>query len=144
MWVSLRGGRRSATARSYASTQRPSMPTGNVALRAPQAPPYRTKLIAMAGVIERVVVGFDGMMRVPSSTPMFEVQLYSMAGAKANEWRDPVLKRMLGGSGVLEGSVLSKPLTRVFQARLNCTSSCLLYTSPSPRDRQKSRMPSSA
>ena len=24
------------------------------------------------------------------------------------------------------------------------TSSCLLYTSPSPRDRQKSRMPSSA
>ena len=47
---------------------------------------------------------------------MFEVQLYSMAGAKANEWRDPVLKRMLGGSGMLEGSVLSKPLTRVFQA----------------------------
>ena len=25
-----------------------------------------------------------------------------------------------------------------------CGSSCLLYTSPSPRDRQKSRMPSSA
>ena len=25
-----------------------------------------------------------------------------------------------------------------------CVSSCLLYTSPSPRDRQKSRMPSSA
>ena len=28
--------------------------------------------------------------------------------------------------------------------RLNFTNSCLLYTSPSPRDRQKSRMPSSA
>ena len=27
---------------------------------------------------------------------------------------------------------------------LGCTDSCLLYTSPSPRDRQKSRMPSSA
>ena len=27
---------------------------------------------------------------------------------------------------------------------LRCTKSCLLYTSPSPRDRQKSRMPSSA
>ena len=26
----------------------------------------------------------------------------------------------------------------------NCTKHCLLYTSPSPRDRQKSRMPSSA
>ena len=25
-----------------------------------------------------------------------------------------------------------------------CTGTCLLYTSPSPRDRQKSRMPSSA
>ena len=27
---------------------------------------------------------------------------------------------------------------------LKCKSPCLLYTSPSPRDRQKSRMPSSA
>ena len=27
---------------------------------------------------------------------------------------------------------------------LNTNNSCLLYTSPSPRDRQKSRMPSSA
>ena len=27
---------------------------------------------------------------------------------------------------------------------LECSYSCLLYTSPSPRDRQKSRMPSSA
>ena len=29
-------------------------------------------------------------------------------------------------------------------ANLSINSSCLLYTSPSPRDRQKSRMPSSA
>ena len=27
---------------------------------------------------------------------------------------------------------------------IRCINSCLLYTSPSPRDRQKSRMPSSA
>ena len=27
---------------------------------------------------------------------------------------------------------------------INVVNSCLLYTSPSPRDRQKSRMPSSA
>ena len=27
---------------------------------------------------------------------------------------------------------------------IECPSTCLLYTSPSPRDRQKSRMPSSA
>ena len=31
-----------------------------------------------------------------------------------------------------------------FHPRFNAKSSCLLYTSPSPRDRQKSRMPSSA
>ena len=31
-----------------------------------------------------------------------------------------------------------------FEAKEQFTKSCLLYTSPSPRDRQKSRMPSSA
>ena len=35
----------------------------------------------------------------------------------------------------------SAPTTRLIMARHN---NCLLYTSPSPRDRQKSRMPSSA
>ena len=30
------------------------------------------------------------------------------------------------------------------EAKLERNNSCLLYTSPSPRDRQKSRMPSSA
>ena len=32
----------------------------------------------------------------------------------------------------------------MFQTLLKSVNSCLLYTSPSPRDRQKSRMPSSA
>ena len=32
----------------------------------------------------------------------------------------------------------------IIQHKLGCTDCCLLYTSPSPRDRQKSRMPSSA
>ena len=31
-----------------------------------------------------------------------------------------------------------------FSLYLDCHGGCLLYTSPSPRDRQKSRMPSSA
>ena len=37
---------------------------------------------------------------------------------------------------VLDGELLGKPL--------DDANACLLYTSPSPRDRQKSRMPSSA
>ena len=42
---------------------------------------------------------------------------------------------------VLRASILSDPLG----TRTNTTdNTCLLYTSPSPRDRQKSRMPSSA
>ena len=34
--------------------------------------------------------------------------------------------------------------TRAFQKGFGQVQDCLLYTSPSPRDRQKSRMPSSA
>ena len=35
-------------------------------------------------------------------------------------------------------------LLKSLQNHLTCTSSCLLYTSPSPRDVEESRMPSSA
>ena len=55
-----------------------------------------------------------------------------------------------GGDKIIKGTVFSKYKQFVF----NCfklmprqalhAKSCLLYTSPSPRDRQKSRMPSSA
>ena len=41
-------------------------------------------------------------------------------------------------SDILEGFII------LFAAALMLYVSCLLYTSPSPRDRQKSRMPSSA
>ena len=36
------------------------------------------------------------------------------------------------------------PTTRFYEIKQILRESCLLYTSPSPRDRQKSRMPSSA
>ena len=55
-----------------------------------------------------------------------------------------------GGTGVHPKLIaaydyLSKlPITGVLQGDLLYTDTCLLYTSPSPRDRQKSRMPSSA
>ena len=46
----------------------------------------------------------------------------------------------LASSGAVQGSALAP--AGVFQ--LGAKHTCLLYTSPSPRDRQKSRMPSSA
>ena len=45
---------------------------------------------------------------------------------------------LVGGSGAGKSTLL-----KVMMA-LRQPDSCLLYTSPSPRDRQKSRMPSSA
>ena len=57
----------------------------------------------------------------------------------------------LGLAGILRRSYSnwSSPLVVIAKAdgriRITCNyKSCLLYTSPSPRDRQKSRMPSSA
>ena len=41
-------------------------------------------------------------------------------------------------------AVIEKPETAEINLLLYPLYSCLLYTSPSPRDRQKSRMPSSA
>ena len=47
--------------------------------------------------------------------------------------------------GISIGLLFSVLLTRFLKGQLfGVTSTCLLYTSPSPRDRQKSRMPSSA
>ena len=45
-------------------------------------------------------------------------------------------------SGKSEAAMV--PIENSLAGRVADTQSCLLYTSPSPRDRQKSRMPSSA
>ena len=42
------------------------------------------------------------------------------------------------------GGLKNGELTPVVSTGVNVVQACLLYTSPSPRDRQKSRMPSSA
>ena len=47
-------------------------------------------------------------------------------------------RAFIKGAGYTE-EALSRPVVAIAN-----TGSCLLYTSPSPRDRQKSRMPSSA
>ena len=68
----------------------------------------------------------------------------------------PRLSEMTGALQAIEASGLysnNGPVLRAFEAdatkrlfggRGACLAVCLLYTSPSPRDRQKSRMPSSA
>ena len=43
-----------------------------------------------------------------------------------------------------KGAYIWSNVKPAFEKRYELTKTCLLYTSPSPRDRQKSRMPSSA
>ena len=62
----------------------------------------------------------DGIDRVVA-----EAKQFGCASVCVNPFWVPYVARLLDGSGV-------------------ATCTCLLYTSPSPRDRQKSRMPSSA
>ena len=56
--------------------------------------------------------------------------------------------RVVGGEGELRHHLLDMGLTPGTEVTLRKTAPmgdpCLLYTSPSPRDRQQSRMPSSA
>ena len=47
-------------------------------------------------------------------------------------------------SVILKSDATTDSFEHVVKEILNAISTCLLYTSPSPRDRQKSRMPSSA
>ena len=55
-----------------------------------------------------------------------------------------VQKFDIKGEGGTDYVTVEPATGRVFVARSTHVMVCLLYTSPSPRDRQKSRMPSSA
>ena len=46
--------------------------------------------------------------------------------------------------GLSENALILNPVDDLINQNNDPTTACLLYTSPSPRDRQKSRMPSSA
>ena len=50
----------------------------------------------------------------------------------------------LSGIGTVDKSVTKDPSTPLEYGRQHSDSTCLLYTSPSPRDATLSRMPSSA
>ena len=49
-----------------------------------------------------------------------------------------------GYGALFKGSIYNAEAEDIVKAFRPLTETCLLYTSPSPRDRQKSRMPSSA
>ena len=77
---------------------------------------------------------------------------------KLKELEDDLLYRLANAEGDILGDeelIISLEVTKATVAEINAkkevaaattlqVESCLLYTSPSPRDRQKSRMPSSA
>ena len=71
--------------------------------------------------------------------------------AEASSFNDPVVDAEVIDSSVIDegnlrrllrkaGRGVARPALEVLELLMDC----LLYTSPSPRDRQKSRMPSSA
>ena len=85
------------------------------------------------------------------------LQLIELAGRTAYQSRDKItdnsaskfveMLRKRGHESVLEHSCMIvefNNISRGFTHELVRHRICLLYTSPSPRDRQKSRMPSSA
>ena len=69
---------------------------------------------------------------------------------KITKWNDPAIAKVNPGVNLpnLDITVAHRSdgsgTTYIFMDYLGKVSPCLLYTSPSPRDRQKSRMPSSA
>ena len=91
-------------------------------------------------------------LAIPLFIPIF-IYLNSFASVSANE----AIVRVMAREGVRayaasdsdhSGRVVSEQAILLIAQNLGLTSkeinTCLLYTSPSPRDRQKSRMPSSA
>ena len=68
------------------------------------------------------------------------IAIFIGIGARLNWWSIPIADSILLGSGIL-GELILIVMVRASQEQ---TTNCLLYTSPSPRDRQRSRMPSSA
>ena len=75
-------------------------------------------------------------------------------GGAVNDARDAGIDQHLGAvdtrqmSNVTHGAFGGDPMQRSLNdsvcLRVNCADTCLLYTSPSPRGRTRSRMPSSA
>ena len=77
-----------------------------------------------------------------------EANILSVAKAQLNTYLDVLSGQFVGRRALLEllilGIVTREHVLLIGPPGTGKSATCLLYTSPSPRDRQKSRMPSSA
>ena len=65
----------------------------------------------------------------------------SLNQIEVNDYRDGSVKATVSQ---VNAGVIRRDLDRIDEARAALRKFCLLYTSPSPRDKRQSRMPSSA
>ena len=70
------------------------------------------------------------------------VKKSQIPGFKENDWAEIRFDIDKNVNPDIEGTLTD--MSQVETGSVDAIYSCLLYTSPSPRDRQKSRMPSSA
>ena len=118
-----------------------------IGCRAPAKPPLRAVSLpdlssAAESVQSQLRQRYEALTRVtanPQASPAEQAEAYGAMGMllMAAEYREAAEAFLLNAES-LSPEVVKWPY---YLAHLY---SCLLYTSPSPRDRQKSRMPSSA
>ena len=82
------------------------------------------------------------LLQAPKGGGHFEY-VSNLRNAEKNEMNFEGVEAVLNGKTKIN-RLDTRPGTLILFRGQNSIHSCLLYTSPSPRDRQKSRMPSSA
>ena len=84
------------------------------------------------GTPEMMWASLEKLMKLPPETVLYSSHEYTVANARFAVTVDP------------DNTALAKRVQAVEALRADNQSTCLLYTSPSPRDMSASRMPSSA
>ena len=89
-----------------------------------------------------IQIGRDGNALIITVAERPSISSIDISGNSA--LKTEVLLESFDGIGITEGKVYKRSTLERMKAELVRSYSCLLYTSPSPRDRLLSRMPSSA